>query len=65
MKVTFWLFVASIFLLYGLIIFASGVYYWAAQVSGPNTQYHVSVWWGLLLCAMSVVFFLINHKSSA
>lgn len=62
MKVSFWLFVAMIFLLYGLIIFATGVYYWVAHVSGPNTAYHVSVWWGLVLCAMSGVFFVINRS---
>lgn len=60
MKISFWLFVASIFLLYGVIILATGVYYWVAQVAGPNIQYHVSVWWGLLLCIMSLIFFKIN-----
>lgn len=63
MKVTFWLFVALIFLLYGVIIFATGVYYWVTQAIGPNTAYHVSVWWGLLLMVVSVFFFRLNALS--
>lgn len=62
MKVSFWLFVATLFLLYGLIIMGTGIYYWVYGSDGPNTMYHVSVWWGLVMCAMSLVFFRANQS---
>lgn len=64
MKISFWFFVALIFLLYGLIILGSGIYYWVTQMTGPNVAYHVSVWWGLVLCAMSGLFFYFNKIST-
>lgn len=64
MKISFWFLVATLFLLYGLIILAAGIYYWVANVSGPNTAYHVSVWWGLLLCLLSGVFFVVNRSKN-
>ncbi len=63
MKITFWWFVAVIFLLYGLIIFGSGVYYWVEKISGPNVNIHVSIWWGLVLCAVSAIFFAVNKRN--
>ena len=64
MKISFWFFVAMIFLLYGLIILGSGIYYWMTAATGPNVAYHVSVWWGLVLLVMSGIFFIFNKVTT-
>lgn len=63
-RLTFWFFISLLFLLYGLIILAMGIYYWVTHVVGPNTSAHVSVWWGIVLLVMSGVFWVIHRKSS-
>lgn len=60
MKISFWFFVAMLFLLYGFIILVSGIYYWVVGATGPNVALHVSVWWGLVLLVVSGVFFFFN-----
>ena len=63
MKIGFWFLVAAIFLLYGAIIFATGIYYWTTNANVPNAAYHVSVWWGLIMIAMGFLFLYFNRKS--
>ena len=68
MKLNFWLFVSGLFLLYGIIIFACGVYYIMTGATGFTHQFHPSLWWGGILLLASIVFFIIskkNHYSSS
>ena len=59
-QVPIWFFIGALLAVYGLIIFAAGIYGWMNPP--PVDQrvqlwaYHADVWWGALLCAFGLVY---------
>ena len=48
-----WFFIGIILLLYGLMIFATGL---SEYSDPPVANYHASVWWGILLAIVGAIF---------
>jgi len=63
MKINFWLFVSGLFILYGIIIFAAGIYYLVIHSTDPANHFHPSIWWGIVLFLAGLVFLLISKKN--
>lgn len=56
-QVSFWMFVAGIFLLYGVILMATGAYYWITGTgTSPAEFHHPTLWWGAVMFVMGFVF---------
>ncbi|MCH9743634.1 MAG: hypothetical protein K0U29_01755 [Gammaproteobacteria bacterium] len=63
-RVSFWTFVAGIFLIYGIILMITGAYYW---ISGTETSaanfHHPTLWWGAVMFVAGLIFYQISRKS--
>ncbi len=62
MNTRFWDFVAALFALYGIIIAGAGVYYWVTGVKSLATQWHPSLWWGIVMILAAVIFYLLGKQ---
>jgi hypothetical protein len=51
-----WFFVGVLFLVYGILIFASGLAEWSHPPVTVLAELHAPVWWGGLLIALGVVY---------
>jgi len=57
-----WFFVGVLFLVYGVLVFASGLTRWSADAASRNAQsdilahLHAPVWWGALLIVLGAVY---------
>jgi hypothetical protein len=62
-QLSLWTFIAGIFLLYGIILVATGLYYW---VSGTGTSpvefHHPLVWWGSVIFVAGIGFLQLSRK---
>jgi hypothetical protein len=47
-----WFFVGVLFLVYGLLIFASGLVEWSHPPDTKLAELHAPVWWGALLIVL-------------
>ena len=60
-RISIWFFIGSILLIYGVIIFAAGIYELFNPSFGAEVvlhQFHSSVWWGALLIIVGVVYII-------
>ena len=51
-----WFFVGLMFLIYGILIFASGLAEWANPPETVLAELHAPVWWGALLIVLGVIY---------
>ncbi len=51
-----WFFVGVLFLVYGVLIFGSGLAEWSHPPNTVLADLHAPVWWGILLIALGVVY---------
>jgi uncharacterized membrane protein len=61
-QVPIWFFIGALLLVYGVIIFAAGVYGWVFPPP-PEARvalwgYHADVWWGMLMTVIGGVYCL-------
>jgi FtsH-binding integral membrane protein len=55
-----WFFVGVLLLVYGFLIFISGLTEWNNPPAGVQlTEYHAPVWWGGLLIVLGGVYFML------
>ncbi len=63
-RISIWFFIGLILLIYGTIIFATGIYELFNPSFGAGVylhQFHSSIWWGTLLIIIGAVY-LIKFK---
>jgi FtsH-binding integral membrane protein len=61
-----WFFVGLLLLIYGVLIFISGLTEWSNPPQGVElTQYHAPVWWGALLIVLGGVYCMIFRPGRA
>lgn len=53
-----WFFVGLLFLVYGILILASGIAEWNDPPNVVLTELHAPVWWGGLLTLIGIVYVL-------
>jgi len=52
-----WFFVGCLLLVYGVMIFITGLVNWSSPPAGVElTQYHAPVWWGAVLTVLGIVY---------
>lgn len=51
-----WFFVGALFLVYGILIFGSGLAEWSHPASTVEAELHAPVWWGALLTVIGCVY---------
>ncbi|MGE5486266.1 MAG: hypothetical protein ACM3ZB_00420 [bacterium] len=57
-RISIWLFIGTLLLIYGVLILGSGLY----ELANPPEQktvlaeYHAPIWWGLLLLIMGGIY---------
>jgi len=51
-----WFFVGVLFLVYGVLIFVSGLTEWSHLPNTVEAELHAPVWWGLLLIVLGSVY---------
>jgi hypothetical protein len=51
-----WFFVGVLFLIYGVLIFGSGLAEWSHPPNTVLADLHAPVWWGGLLIVLGVVY---------
>jgi hypothetical protein len=59
-RLPIWFFIGLIMALYGLIIFAAGVYayYVPPAVELALANVHAAIWWGLLMLFVGIVYII-------
>ncbi len=55
-EIPIWFFIGSLVLVYGIIIFAVGVYHWARPPQLWSADLHPDLWWGLLMIAVGLIY---------
>jgi hypothetical protein len=52
-----WFFVGFLLLIYGVLIFVSGLVHWSQPPEGVElSNLHAPVWWGALLVVLGVIY---------
>ncbi|MGC2195982.1 MAG: hypothetical protein WA628_15000 [Terriglobales bacterium] len=51
-----WFFVGVLFLVYGLLIFVSGLSEWSHLPNTVEAELHAPVWWGFLLIVLGSLY---------
>ena len=54
-----WFFVGVLFLIYGVLIFASGLREWPHPPATVEAELHAPVWWGALLIVLGAIYCLL------
>ncbi len=60
-RISIWFFIGSILLIYGIIIFAAGIYQLFNPSFGAGVelhQFHSSLWWGALLIIIGLIYLI-------
>jgi len=63
-QVPIWFFVGGTLLIYGIIIFLTGVYNWLFPPEQPTvalSHLHADVWWGGVLTVLGAIYCLKFH----
>ncbi len=58
-RISIWFFIGSILLIYGIIVFAAGIYGLFDPSFGAGVvlhQLHSDVWWGALLIILGIIY---------
>lgn len=61
-NISIWFFIGFCLLVYGVLILATGIYQLIHPPLHPVVLYslHANVWWGAVLAAVGLLFFLIH-----
>lgn len=51
-----WFFVGVLFVVYGLLIFVSGLTEWSHPPATVEAELHAPVWWGAVLLVLGTVY---------
>jgi hypothetical protein len=51
-----WFFVGVLFLIYGILIFGSGLTEWSHPPNTVEAELHAPVWWGALLIGLGSLY---------
>lgn len=51
-----WFFVGMLFIIYGLLILASGLAEWSHPPNVVLAEKHAPVWWGALMLALGMIY---------
>jgi hypothetical protein len=51
-----WFFVGVLFLVYGVLIFISGLFEWSHPPDTVLSNLHAPVWWGGLMIVLGIVY---------
>lgn len=51
-----WFFVGVLFLIYGVLIFLTGLVEWSHPSNTVEAQLHAPVWWGLVLIVLGGLY---------
>ncbi len=51
-----WFFVGVLFLVYGVLIFGSGLAEWSHPLNTVEAELHAPVWWGALLIVLGSMY---------
>ena len=54
--ISVWFFVGTLLLVYGLLIFVSGLVEWSHPSDTVEAQLHAPVWWGALLTVLGSAY---------
>ena len=57
--ISIWFFIGVLLVIYGVMIFGSGIYEWTTGSYAQGVQLvhlHAPVWWGGLLAALGIVY---------
>lgn len=54
--ISIWFFIGTLLGIYGLLILAAGIHGLSHPPEVALSQYHASLWWGILLTAMGVFY---------
>jgi hypothetical protein len=60
-----WFFVGALLLVYGVLIFISGLSEWSNPPNTVLSELHASVWWGALLTVLGAVYCLLFRPGKA
>jgi hypothetical protein len=60
-----WFFVGVLLLIYGVIIFATGLAEWSHPPNTVLAELHAPVWWGGVLIALGSIYCLVFRPESA
>ncbi len=57
-RISIWLFIGAVLLVYGILITASGLYYLAnpPERATVMAEVHAPIWWGALLIVLGAVY---------
>ncbi len=56
-EIPIWFFIGSLVLVYGVIIFATGLYHLVRPAQGVLlANLHADLWWGLLMIAVGLIY---------
>ncbi len=55
-EIPIWFFIGSLVLVYGVIIFATGLYHLARPQEVLLANLHADLWWGLLMIAVGLIY---------
>jgi hypothetical protein len=60
-----WYFVGLMLLAMGIVVFASGVYYYFVPVRNSTvlSELHPDIWWGAIIIAAGAIFFFSSKKT--
>ena len=61
MKLTPWIFIGSILMIYGILIAITGVYYWMHPANLIDAKYHLDMWWGIIMLIVGGIFLRISR----
>jgi predicted membrane channel-forming protein YqfA (hemolysin III family) len=61
-----WYFVGLMLLAMGIVVFASGIYYYFSPERNHTVlgQLHADIWWGAIIIAAGAIFFFTNRNAS-
>lgn len=59
---TIWSLIGFILMIYGVLIFAMGIYYLFSPPSIPLSYLHSSIWWGIFLFVIGFIFYWVELK---
>lgn len=57
-----WFFIGVVLIIYGVMIFAQGIYQISHPVGTVLEDLHPAVWWGALMAVVGVVFVQKNRR---
>jgi hypothetical protein len=67
-QIPIWFFIGGIVLIYGMLIFSTGIYDWLVPPPADSRvelwDLHADVWWGILLLAIGL-FYVLKFRPGA